>query len=378
MNRKKICFIVSTPLTVKAFLVNHIITLNKNYDIYLIANLDTYDYSFLEKLPLKHVEDIKIVRSISPFYDSFALYKLYYYLKKEKFDAVHSVTPKAGLLAMVASNIVNIKNRIHIFTGQVWATKKGVMRILLKLIDKIIVNNSTQILVDGEPQRRFLINEGVVLENKSVVLGKGSISGVDTNQFFPSEKESEIVRKELAILDSEIVFMFLGRLKEDKGIKELASAFNVLSNKYKNVTLLIVGEDEEQLKDYILDSVSNKSKVIIYGATKEPRRLLQVADVFCMPSHREGFGTSILEASLMEKPIVCSDIYGLADTIIDNVTGIRHNVKNSQSLFLSMEKLYLNELDRKKMGNNARNYVLNNFKSDMISNEWLRFYNNIL
>lgn len=378
MKRKKICFIISTPLTVKAFLVNHIIALNQNYDIYLIANLDAYDSSFLEKLPIKHIKDIKIVRSISPFYDSLAIVKLYDYLKKEKFDAVHSVTPKAGLLGMVASNSAKIKNRFHIFTGQVWATKKGIMKILLKFIDKIIVKNSTQILVDGEPQRKFLINEGIVLEKKSIVLGKGSISGVDTNQFFLSVMESQIVRKELAIHDSEVIFMFLGRLKEDKGIKELASAFNLLSNKYKDVTLLIVGEDEEQLKNYILDSVSNKSKVIVYGATTEPRRLLQVADVFCMPSHREGFGTSVLEASLMGKPIVCSDIYGLADTIIDNVTGIRHKVKDSQSLFLSMEKLYLNELDRKKMGKNARNYVLNNFESDMISNEWLRFYDNIL
>lgn len=378
MTRKKICFVVSSPYTVKAFLTNHIKALSEFYEIYVIANMENVDKDILVDTPISHIENIKIVRGISIFEDISALLKIKKYLKKEKFDAVHSVTPKAGLLGMLASKNAGVKNRVHIFTGQVWHTKKGFIRNLLKTIDRLIVKSSTQILVDGEPQRRFLIKNGILTENKSSVLGKGSISGVDIKKFFKDNDIANAVKKELSIKENDLVFMFLGRLKSEKGIMELVDAFNILSHKYDNVKLVLVGEDEENMYHYIKKNVEKSDKVVVYGQTAEPYRLLQVADVFCMPSHREGFGLSVLEASLMEKPIICSDTYGLADTVIDNVTGIRHKANDSHSLLIAMEKLYLEDALRINLGKNGRKYVLDNFKSETISKEWVKFYRKML
>lgn len=377
MNRKKICFIVSSPYTVKAFLINHIKALSAFYDIYLIANTEGTKPDLLNEAPIKHIENIKIVRGISIFEDIIALRQLKKYLQKEKFDAVHTVTPKAGLIGILAAQKARIKIRTHIFTGQVWHTKKGFLKSLLKFMDKIIVKNATEILVDGESQRNFLIENKIITKSKSKVLGKGSISGVNTAKFFPDSNIKTMQRNHLNISKDDVVFMFLGRMNVDKGIKELAIAFNVLSKKYPNTKLLLVGGDEENMTEYITKTVHHKNQLIILKHTDRPEEILQSCDVFCLPSHREGFGLSILEASLLEKPIICSNTYGLSDTILDNITGVRHLVKDPESLFKCMENLYINSEERIKMGKKGREYVLEHYKSETITKEWLHFYKKI-
>lgn len=158
---------------------------------------------------IKECKNINIKRGISLLDDFKSVLKLKAYFTQHNFDAVHSVTPKAGLVSMLASKMAKIKIRIHIFTGQVWHTKHGLFKFVLKSIDKLIVYSATDILVDGESQRKFLIENKIVSEDKSLVLGKGSISGVDVNRFIPSRELFEKYRKELNI-KNDIVFLFLG------------------------------------------------------------------------------------------------------------------------------------------------------------------------
>ena len=138
---------------------------------------------------------------------------------------------------------------------------------------------------------------------------------------------------------------------------------------------MLVGEDEENMAPLVKQKVNVDKAVIFYGVTLTPERLLQACDVFCMPSYREGFGTSVIEASLLEKPIICSDTYGLMETIIDQKTGLRHKVADVESLYFAMEKLLHNQDLRLALGKGGREYVLKNFSAQTISKKWVEFYN---
>ena len=375
MKRKKICFVVSSLGTAKVFLMNHIQELNVHFDIYLVGNYEEIAMPFLKELPIKDIKNIAIPRNVSLVKDVRAVLHLRTYFIEMKFDAVHTVTPKVGLLGILAARLGGVRIRIHIFTGQVWHTKTGFIKIFLMFLDRFLVWNTTHILVDGESQRQFLIKNKIVKESNSFVLGKGSISGADTKRFVPSVIMKKEVREELGIKKDEVVFMFLGRMNTDKGINELAEAFSTIKKKYNNALLLLVGEDEENMAPLVKQKVNVDKAVIFYGVTLTPERLLQACDVFCMPSYREGFGTSVIEASLLEKPIICSDTYGLMETIIDQKTGLRHKVADVDSLYFAMEKLLHNQDLRLALGKGGREYVLKNFSAQTISKKWVEFYN---
>lgn len=378
MKRKSICFVVATPFTAQVFLKNHINELSKFYDVYLVANFEGFDKSNVQNIGIKGLKHITIARDIKLNKDIGALLSLKKYFKKMQFDVVQTVTPKAALLGVFASRLAGVKKRVHIFTGQVWHTRTGAFKKMLQWLDRFIAWNATDILVDGESQRQFLIQNSIVKDVNSFVLGKGSISGVDTNRFVPNENIKSEVRKELGIAKNEVLYMFLGRMNVDKGINELASAFDKLQKKHSNTRLLLVGGDEENMTPMIKEKVENIEAVVLYGVTPFPERLLQACDVFCLPSYREGFGTSVIEASLLEKPVICSDTYGLMETIIENKTGLRHKVGDVDSLSLQMEKLVNDKELRKELGKGGRTYVLENFSAELISKKWVEFFKNKL
>ena len=214
----------------------------------------------------------------------------------------------------------------------------------------------------------------IVSESNSLVLGKGSISGVDTNRFVPNAIVKKVVRDELGIKENEVVYMFLGRMNTEKGINELAEAFNSLLNKHVNVRLLLVGDDEENMTSIVKQKVKDSKSVIFVGVTPTPERLIQACDIFCMPSYREGFGLSIIEASSMGKPVICSDTYGLMESIIENKTGLRHKVADADSLYFAMEKLFYDKNLLESLGKGGRAYVLENFSAKTITEKWVEFY----
>lgn len=372
--KKKICFVVSAPITAKAFLIKHFEYLSKEFDITLVANFETQaDFEVPFVTNTKH---IAIHRSINPLKDFLALIQLYFFFKKESFHVVHSVTPKAGLLAMTAAWLSRIPIRTHIFTGQVWHTQSGLKKQFLKFLDRLLVWFTTHILVDGQSQRQFLIANKIITDKNSKVLGKGSISGVDVQKFQPSSVIRNLYRAQLNFQNNDIVFAFLGRMNTDKGILDLAKAFQKLHADFPNVKLLLIGFDEEQMQEKIRQIQTEN--IIYFGPTPKPQEVLQAADVFCLPSYREGFGTSVIEASLLELPIICSDTYGLAETIIENKTGLRHEVKNVDQLYNQMKLFVQNEETRTVLGKNGRQYVLEHFSADEISLQWLTFYEDIL
>uniref|UniRef100_UPI004048A26A glycosyltransferase n=1 Tax=Algoriphagus sp. TaxID=1872435 RepID=UPI004048A26A len=375
--KKRICFVVSSAITVKAFLKNHIFILSKEYDIYMVGNFNDLEIGELRLFNLKEVQPVKIFRKITLFYDLIALVNLFSLFKKYNFDAVHSFTPKAGLLSMLASYFAKIPVRIHIFTGQVWATEVGLRKFFLKFFDGLIVFFATHILVDSTGQLNFLVQENIIKYGKATVLGKGSISGVDTNLFKSSIENKIKFKAELGLTESDIIILFLGRINRDKGILDLVKSFKILNKEFKNTHLLVVGFDEENLIVTLKDEMEYDNFVYV-GPVLDPIQYYQVADIFCLPSYREGFGTSIIEASSCQLPIVCSDIYGLSDSIINGRTGEKHLVGDYLSLYEALRKFVENKELRDQIGLNGRIFVDSNFNMQLVSNSWEAFYAKIL
>lgn len=377
MARKKICFVVAVPSSAQVFLKDHIEALREDYDVYIAGNISSSDE--VAGLNVCSYQHIDIEREISIKNDLKAVRQLSSYFRKMKFDAVHSVTPKAGLVSALAGFLARIPVRIHIFTGQVWATRKGAMRFMLKLIDWLIAKLNTHILVDGASQRQFLVDEGVVSAKKAQVLGDGSIAGVNIQRFEPTEDSRKSARQELNIADDKVVFVFMGRLNHDKGMYELLPAFDKLVETNKNVFLLLFGADEENVSATFGNYKNlNKENFLNYGLTKEPQRMLQAGDVFVLPTYREGFGSSVIEAACLGLPTITSDAYGVLDASIPGETGLRCKVGDVETLYACMEELAGDAEKRKRFGDAGRKRVLEKFAGSVVVKHWKQFYDTIL
>lgn len=371
--KKRVCFVVSVPMTARAFLLEHMAALMDDYEVYLVSN---FQGQSLDDMGLGiHVIDIPIVRSISLKEDLNALFKLYRLFKVEQFDVVHSVTPKAGLLAMLAAKVAGIRHRFHIFTGQVWATKRGALRMLLKFLDRVIAFCATDILVDSPSQLDFLIDQGVLSRQKAFVLGDGSISGVNTLRFQPNVFIKNTIRMHHNIPQDAFVFLFLGRLNYEKGIAELIDAFSRLNFLNKKAYLLVVGPEEDDVLKQQSALVQRLGlNFVRMGFTSEPEKYMAAADVFCLPSHREGFGTVILEAAAAGVPSIGSNIYGISDAIDDGKTGLLHEKCNVDDLYQKMSYLLDDRAFTASLGKNARCRVEDKFLTARIVGAMVAFY----
>lgn len=372
--KKKICFVVSAPGTAIAFLKDHIECLSRFYDVYLVANF--HDESEIAELKLAGCKSIQITRRPSLRADFKALRQLRDYFKEQRFASVQSQASKPSLLMAIAARQAKVPVRIRIFTGQIWCNMTGIKRQFYKFIDRLTVRLNTHLLADGKPQMEYLIEQGIVKRDKIKVLGNGSICGVDASKFNPTVEVRSDVRRELGYSDDNVVYVFLGRLKREKGIKEILSAFNKLLEDYSHARLLLIGIDEEKCHDWIVDypNIKEGKNVNFYGFTKEPFRLLQAGDVYLLPSYREGFGMSVLEASCMKLPVICSDTYGMADTFVDGETGLKCKVKDDETLYDCMKKLYGDKNLRETMGRAGRARVEELFPKQLVTSAWLQFY----
>lgn len=378
MKKPKICFITAAEITVKVFLVNHLKALSMQYDISVVTNTNNADFLKTVGLHL-NIIPLRIERAISPIRDLNALFRLIVLFRKCRFEAVHSVTPKAGLLSMLAAFFVLIPVRIHTFTGQVWANRKDVVRWCFKIADRVLACCATHILVDSLSQREFLIKEKVVSESKSYVIANGSICGVDTKRFAPNSEGRKKLRERFSLLESDIVFLFLGRLTVDKGLLDLAHAFAKVSAIREESHIILVGPDEENMKEKILAICRGcEARVHFEGLTNTPEEFMAGADVFCLPSYREGFGMAIIEAASAGMPAIGTDIYGVTDAIEKGVTGLLYPPGDAHMLAQAMLQMIENPTGRNAMGEQARERVIRLFSQEKVTSSLVAFYESLL
>lgn len=362
----KIAFVAASPMTVKAFLLPFINSMAGEHEIHVISNWEGGEH-FLPN----NVKAIKLVirREPSILDDCISLVKLVRIFKVERYDIVHTFTPKTGFVGQIAATLSGVKLRFHTFTGQVWATQVGIKRFFLKSLDRLTATLATAVLVDSPSQKSFLIKNKVTSPNRSTVLGQGSISGVNLSKFQFSQKKRESIRKALKLNNDEFIFLYAGRLKIDKGIPELLSAFKSVSKRV-SCTLLIVGADEDKL----LPLIHGTDKVIFCGFSDDISAYFSTADLLCLPSHREGFGNVVVEAAACKLPALASRIYGLSDAIVDNVTGALHKVKDVADIELKMLKLCQDKSLVNEMSEKAFDRVKADFSEKIIVDEFLKFY----
>lgn len=376
--KKKVCFIAAIESTVKAFLLDHIRIMDCYFDVSLAVN--TRNTSFLKPYGIETpVIPVGIVREISFFTDLRALFELWLLFRKERYDVIHSVTPKAGLLSMLAGIFSGIPIRIHTFTGQVWVTRKGPGRWVLKTADRILAACATHVLVDSQSQRTFLIEQGVVSGRGAHVIAKGSICGVDVGRFSPNTEAKDRIRRQYGISASDIAFLYLGRLNRDKGVLDLAGSFAQVCIRYDNAHLIIVGPDEQGMKEQIESICTSCSQKIHFeDYTDVPEHFIAAADVFCLPSYREGFGVVIIQAASVGLPAIGSRIYGITDTIDDGITGLLFKAGDQDDLALKMKQFLHAPEQIKQMGKEAQRRTLKLYTKEMVTTSMLHYYKNIM
>lgn len=376
MKPARVCFVVASPMTARAFLSGHIAALGERYAVDLVV--DAGDVAELGGIPSRaRIVRVPIRRKVAPLADLAALARLCMLFRRERYSAVSSVTPKAGMLAMLAAAMAGVPLRTHIFTGQVWATRTGWKRRLLKAADRLIARLATHVLADSPSQRDFMAAEGIATAQKIRVLGDGSICGADGERFRPDAGRRAAVRKAHGIPEEAVVFLFLGRLNRDKGVLDLAEAFAALGD--PAAFLLVAGPDEAALRGEMKRRLGTAlARTRFAGYTERPEDFMAAADVFCLPSYREGFGMVIIEAAAAGIPAIGSRIYGVTDAIEENVTGLLHRAGDAGELAGQMGSLAGDAVRRRAMGEAARARALRLFSREAVTQAWVGFYRQLL
>lgn len=375
--RPRIIITATVPFAVNAFLEGHITELSRHYQIVLCTNLSEGKIlSNIENKVLLY--DVSFARKISLLSDLKSLIKLFKIIGQCKPVAVHSITPKAGLLTMVAGAIHKVRNRWHTFTGQVWATKRGLARYLLRAMDRLIVVSATQVFADSPSQCRLLSDEGVVRDGNICVLGSGSIAGVNLARFRPDSLKRSSLRKKMSSGEA-CIFLFVGRLVRDKGVFDLIQAFKEVAETAHNIELWMVGPDEDCLAAQLREVGSNSlAPIRWFEMTDTPEHFMAAADVLVLPSYREGFGSVIIEAAACGLPAIAYRVDGVVDALDQGNSGLLVEARNVSAFAEAMKQLACNTELRSRLGSQARKRAVRDFDSRRISEAWLSFYDNRL
>ncbi len=375
--RKKLCIVSAIPMSLNVFMRPHIEMLAQDYDVTLIANGVANEF-FVSNASGVKIMPVAIARDINLIHDLKALLSLAGIFRREKFDAVHSITPKAGLLSMLAATLTRTPVRVHTFTGQVWATKSGMVREGLKALDRLIAWCASSLLTDSPSQRAFLIQEKIVAPEKIQVLGYGSVAGVDVKRFKPNANARQQIRSELHIGESEVVCLYLGRLNPDKGVQDLALAFAQIATQVPTAHLVIVGPDEADMSTGIAQTLAACStQYHRVGFTNKPEDYMAAADIFCLPSYREGFGSVLIEAAATGVPSLASKIYGITDAVDDGKTGILHEPKQVEQIAQGLLTMIQNDQLRKSMATQAQERAYQLFGTAVLVEAMRDFYSQL-
>lgn len=300
---------------------------------------------------------IDFTRTLSPFKDLKALWQLIRLIKKEKPDIVHTHTPKAGLLGMMAAKFTGVKLRMHTVAGMPLMEASGSTKKILRITEKVTYFCAHKVYPNSYKLKDYMKEEFPAYENKFKIIGEGSSNGINTDYFSREYIDDHVIaslRTDHNIPITAIVFVFVGRIVEDKGIHELVEAFLEIK---EEAFLLLVGafEDErEPVKAEIKEAISTHPRIIHVGFQKDIRPFLAASDIFVFPSYREGFPNVVLQAAAMELPCIVSDINGSNEIIAHNENGLIVPVKNAEKLRFAMEELLSKPKKRKELAAKAR------------------------
>jgi glycosyltransferase involved in cell wall biosynthesis len=363
--RKRICFVTTVPITIKAFLLGLSMHLIKHYDydVTFICNDDEYLRSITnENL---HFIPVKMKRGVG--YDGIrVIWKLYKIFKREKYDIVQYATPNASLYASIAAKFAGIKGRLYCQWGVRYIDFTGLARIFYRLLVKIMCNNATDIEVESYSILKFSLGDKLYMPEKASVIWNGSASGVDLEKFNYGKRNGwrKEIRSSFGISEDTMVFGYAGRITRDKGINELVDSFCGIKDSNKAVLFLVGDYDNAgTMRPDIIEKIENSINIVRIPFTNQLERYYAAMDVFCSLSYREGFGLVVIEAGAIGTPGIVSNVPGQFDTIKDGVTGILAEVRNVDSIRNCIETYIGNPNMCMELGKNAVSYVSENYDS---------------
>lgn len=323
---------------------------------------------------------IKMTRSITPLQDLKALVKLIQLFRKEKPQIVHTHTPKAGLLGMIAARLTGVPHRLHTVAGMPLTVATGFKRQLLNQMEKLTYVCATKVYPNSYGLEQIILKEKFTNPAKLKVIGKGSSNGIDTSQFDPalvSAATKEEIRKELGIKESDFIFLFIGRVVKDKGINELVQAFVEVNKIDVHTHLVLVGSFErhlDPLKPETENLIENHSNIHAVGYKTNVIDYFAMADTLTFPSYREGFPNVVMQAAAMQLNCIVSDINGCNEIIKDGENGWIVSLRNIEQLQNRMEWCLQNKEQSKRMGLESRVIMQKNYERQFVWNEILEEY----
>lgn len=371
--KKKIIRATTVPTSLETFCKDMLRELNQRYEIVAVS-------SPLPELEVVATREgvrtitVKMERRISLKRDIVSLWQMYKVMRRERPWMVHSMTPKAGLMCMVAAWLARVPRRVHTFTGLVWPTATGLNRMILKTTDRILCACATHIIPEGNGVKNDLIN-GKITRKPMKVLANGNVRGIELDHYRRTaevEEEAAKIRKE-----GVLTFVFIGRLVRDKGIHELVEAFVRLNKENPHTRLVLVGRTEAEL-----DPLNEETQHIIdthdaieaVGSQNDVRPWLAASDVLAFPSYREGFPNVVIEAGAMGLPSIVTNINGCNEIIIPGENGVIIPPRDADALYEAMKEMSENDEKRVYLTKNARESVASRFDCQIVRRALYDFY----
>lgn len=370
-SQKKLIRITTIPMALHVLLTGQMKFMSENgFEVIMISadgeNLD----KVIQNEKCRHII-VPMTRQITPLQDLKCLVKLIMIFRKEKPDIVHSHTPKAGLLAMIAAKLTGVKIRIHTVAGLPMVVEKGLKKLLLKNIEKMTFTFANHVWPNSNSLLQFIKENKLTSVNKLKVIAKGSSNGIDLNKFDVTTLNPillEEIKSSINYSVENTYLLCMGRLVKDKGLSELVNVFISLQEQFPFLRLMLIGDFEESLDPLpkiILEEIKNNSSIIHVKWTDKVEYYLSLANIFVFPSHREGFPNVLLQAGAMSLPIICSNIMGNIDIVKDNETGLIFKCKNEIELNNKILQALSEPKHIEKMTNNLHQIITSSYRREM-------------
>ena len=334
------------------------------------------------------VEAITMSRKITPFQDLKSLWEMWNFLRKEKPQIVHTHTPKAGIIGMLAARLAGVPHRLHTVAGLPLMEATGIKRKILNFVEKLTYSSATRVYPNSKGLYDFILQNNFTQSNKLKIIANGSSNGINTTFFSPeqvTETERVTLREKLNIQPDDFVFVFVGRIVSDKGINELIKAFSELqaagNNELTGIKLLLVGgleSDLDPLNPETLAEINQNKDIISVGFQQDVRPFFAISDVLAFPSYREGFPNVVMQAGAMGLPSIVSDINGCNEIIVEGENGLIIPSKNVEKLKEKMLTLARDKNLYVKLKENSRRMIENRYEQSVVWNALLEEYEGLL
>ena len=371
MSKPKLVRVTTVPISMDKLLHGQLRFMSTNFEVVAISS----DREYLERVGVREgvrTFPIDMSRKITPLADFLAICKLYFFLRKEKPLLVHSHTPKAGLVAMIASKLAGVPHRLHTVAGLPLLETIGLKRAILNWVEKLIYVCATNVYPNSFGLHDIIVQNKFCHSSKLKVLGNGSSNGIDIEYFNTSlftESQNLALRKQLQIGQSDFVFVFVGRLVSDKGINEMVAAFERHQTNYPLSKLLLVGDyeaDLDPLLPFTLQAIKTNDAIITTGFQADVRPYLALSNALVFPSYREGFPNVVMQAGAMGLPCIVSNINGCNEIIKEGVNGVIVSVKNTDDLLLFMNEFVENSHLFNQLQANSRAMIAKRYNQQVI------------